>query len=363
MTVFRVPLDCPRPDVTAFIAAVTGRAKPDRPPLAEYLVDDVVRRPILAADGRSWVPPGGDFDQQKAYLDNFIEFWRICGYDFVRMEIAMPFPAGARNSLDTAEQADPGAVRSWAETDAGPIVSRSDFRAYPWPEPVDVDFFPLEYICDRLPEGMGFISCHAGGILEHVTKLFGYVGLCTALYDDPQLVQDVVDAVGQRILAYHRRLLDLDPLVAIFQGDDMGFRSGTLISPEHLRRYFLPWHKRFARLAHEAGRPYFLHSCGQLEAIMDDLIDDVGIDAKHSFEDAITPVTEMKRRYGCQIGILGGIDVDVLTRGTPDEVRRVVRATINTCAPGGRYALGSGNSIPSYIPVENYLTMLDEALA
>jgi uroporphyrinogen decarboxylase len=70
----------------------------------------------------------------------------------------------------------------------------------------------------------------------------------------------------------------------------------------------------------------------------------------------------MKRRYGDRIAILGGVDVDVLTRATPDDLRRYVRRVIDECAPGGRYAVGSGNSIPSYVPVVNYLTMLDEAL-
>ena len=74
-------------------------------------------------------------------------------------------------------------------------------------------------------------------------------------------------------------------------------------------------------------------------------------------------MAEMKRRYGDRIGILGGVDVDILGRATPDGVRRTVRDVIDACAAGGRYAVGSGNSIPSYIPVENFLTMLDEALA
>ncbi len=359
----RAPLDKPEPDVNAFTDAVMGRTAPKRPPLVEYIVDEVVMCPVLEAAGREWVPhAAGDLASQKAYWDNFMAFWHRCGYDFVRLELAMDFPAEGRLGIDPAEQAD-GRTRSWSETDHGPIATRDDFERYPWPRPEDVDLFPLEYICEHMPEGMGLISCHGAGILEHVSRLFGYVGLCTALYDAPDLVRDVVDRVGELIVGYCRRLLRLDRLAVIFQGDDMGFRSGTLVSPEHMREYFLPWHKRFAQVAHEAQRPYFLHSCGNLEAIMNDLIDDVGIDAKHSFEDAIVPVVEMKRRYGERIGILGGIDVDVLGRGSPDEVRRTVRQTIDACAPGGRYAVGSGNSIPSYVPVENFLTMLDEALA
>jgi len=94
---------------------------------------------------------------------------------------------------------------------------------------------------------------------------------------------------------------------------------------------------------------------------MDDLIDDVGIDAKHSFENAIMPVADFQTLYGHRVGVLGGVDIDVLGRSSPDEVRTEVRRIIDLCHPRARFAIGSGNSIPSYIPVENYLAMLDEA--
>ena len=73
-------------------------------------------------------------------------------------------------------------------------------------------------------------------------------------------------------------------------------------------------------MIHQAGKPFLLHSCGQLEKIMDDLIDDVKIDAKHSFEDVIMPVTEAKRRWGDRVALLGGVDVDYLCRHSPEEI-------------------------------------------
>ena len=93
---------------------------------------------------------------------------------------------------------------------------------------------------------------------------------------------------------------------------------------------------------------------------MDELIDDIGIDAKHSFEDAITPVWEAKRRWGARIGLLGGVDMDVLSRGTEEQVRTYTRRCIEECLPGGGYALGSGNTIANYVPPANFLVMLDE---
>jgi len=37
-----------------------------------------------------------------------------------------------------------------------------------------------------------------------------------------------------------------------------------------------------------------------------------------------------------------------------------VRETLAVCQPGGGYCLGTGNSVANYVPVENYLAMLDE---
>jgi uroporphyrinogen decarboxylase len=96
---------------------------------------------------------------------------------------------------------------------------------------------------------------------------------------------------------------------------------------------------------------------------MEDLITVVGIDGKHSFEDAIIPVEDFQRMYGSRIAVLGGIDINILSGGTPSEVRQRVRHLVQQCGSTGRYAIGSGNSVPSYVPVNNYIAMIDEAHA
>ena len=95
---------------------------------------------------------------------------------------------------------------------------------------------------------------------------------------------------------------------------------------------------------------------------MEDLIDEVGIQAKHSFEDAILPVEQFQARYGDRIGVLGGMDINRLAQDSEKDVREHARFLLETCGGRGRYALGSGSSIPSYIPPANYLAMLDEAV-
>jgi len=102
-----------------------------------------------------------------------------------------------------------------------------------------------------------------------------------------------------------------------------------------------------------------LHSCGRIHDIVPDLVDDVGIDAKHSFEDAIEPVEEFITRWGVRIAVMGGVDVNLLALGDEAAVRTRVRRILEHAAPTGAYVCGSGNSIPNYVPPANYLAMLE----
>ncbi|GAI76335.1 unnamed protein product, partial [marine sediment metagenome] len=243
----------------------------------------------------------------------------------------------------------------------GPITNWESFENYPWPDPDKAGARSLEWYERSLPDDMCIIG--SGGFAhfaEYLTWLMGYESLCYALYDQ----RDLVKAIGDRLTAIFdaviRKFLTFNRVKIIMGSDDMGFRSGTLISPDDLREFVLPGHKQMATLSHQAGRPYILHSCGNLHAVMDDLIDDVGIDGKHSFEDTIEDVRLLKDTYGRQISLLGGIDVDFLCRAGDEQIRERVRDTLVCCQPGGGYCLGTGNSVANYIPVKNYLTMLDE---
>jgi uroporphyrinogen decarboxylase len=356
-----LPLSNPNPDAQECIDILMGRIPQCRTPLIEYVIDDVVWKPIVTDMlQRRWIDIGHERESRNAYLENFIQVWYRLGYDCVKYENDAGFVQHRVSARDPSPWSKK--QREWMDEHRGAITSWEEFEKYPWPDISRVDFSDYEYLNSTLPEGMGLITSHGGGIFEHVSWIMSYEGLCIALYDNPDLVKAVIDKTGSIIEGFYRHILDLDRVVAILQGDDMGFRTGPLVAPDILRSYFLPWHKRYARLTHDRSIPYFLHSCGKVDSIMHDLIEDVRIDGKHSFEDVIIPVQEFQERYGNSIAVLGGLDVNILGAGTPDDVRRKTRFLIETCGHRGRYAIGSGNSIPSYIPLINYLTMVEEAL-
>jgi uroporphyrinogen decarboxylase len=181
-----------------------------------------------------------------------------------------------------------------------------------------------------------------------------------AIYDQPDLVEAVFTRLSGIFVPLAHALVEADRVVAFWIGDDMGYKTSTMISPNHLRKYVFPIQKQIGEIVHAKGLPFLLHSCGKLDLIMQDLIEDVGIDAKHSFEDAIEPVEQFCDRYGKRIAVIGGVDMDILARGTEAQIRRRTCQILEACASSQGYILGSGNSIANYIPPRNFLAMLDE---
>ena len=64
--------------------------------------------------------------------------------------------------------------------------------------------------------------------------------------------------------------------------------------------------------------------------------------------------------HGKRIALLGGADVDILCRLTEDDLRAHVREILCACMPGDGYTLGTWNSVANYVPIRNYLAVLDE---
>jgi uroporphyrinogen decarboxylase len=182
-----------------------------------------------------------------------------------------------------------------------------------------------------------------------------------ALRDQPDLVEAICQRVGELETAVATQVVTIDNVELFLLSDDLGFSSGTLVSPTVIRRYAVPHYKKIVDIFHDAGKLVVFHSCGNMYKLMDDLIDDVAIDAKHSFEDKILPVEEAYQRWGDRVAIMGGVDMDLLGRGTEEAVRARTRAILEVCGvKGTAYCLGTGNTAANYIPKRNYLAMLDE---
>jgi uroporphyrinogen decarboxylase len=347
-----------KPDWEGLVANILRRGTPDRAYHLELFQDAEIADAIADRyDLLDGLDPGDPFYAERRE----IAVQRFCGFDYVcgRLE-GLTMPLLVHTVADTADLARAGG-REFQDEHRGPIMSWEDFEAYPWPDPTAAGATrSLEWYQENLPDDMCLVGRGIGHFAEYLSWLMGYETLCYALYD----ARDLVEALVARLLEIDRvqlgRLLQFDRLKAVFASDDMGFKTGLLISPDDTRSLVLSGHKVLAQMSHAGGRPYILHSCGNLADIYDDLVDEVQIDAKHSFEDTIEDVCDLKATLGRRIALLGGIDVDFLCRADEQAIRNRVRRTLDVCMPGGGYCLGTGNSVANYIPLENYLAMLDE---
>ena len=347
------------PDVAEMLDVLFRRRPPRRVHHIELFLDAEIKDAVVA---RFQLCP--DLDRSDALFEAKRDFalHSFLGYDVFRVGVARKtvFPTASISAPDTtAHQGQERSARDWQEEHAGPIQGWKNFDSYPWPRVSDINFTPLEWLERNLPQSMGCYELTAH-IFEILSFLLGYESLCYAVVDQPDLVDAVLEKVGAFYVDFTRALVDFSRVAVVWGSDDLGFKTGTMMSPDFLRAKILPWHKRCADVAHAKGKPYLLHSCGNLDGIMEDLISDVGMDGKHSFEDTILPVTEAKRRYGKRVALLGGIDMDFLCRSDEASLRQRVRETLTVCARGGGYCLGTGNTVANYVPLDNYLCMIDE---
>lgn len=353
-----------QPDFGEFVAVVTRKKKPRRVHFAELLIDpEIVAEVTQTLFGE--VPVAPSPETMPLFLRQYVHFYKRLGYDYcIFVDVpgmGLRFPGKVRRGKDTASLSR--GMREWVEESSGVIASWEDFEAYPWPQVASFDFSPYEELSRILPEGMKLLLNACGGVFEVTSEtLLGFEGLSFLLYENRPLVRAVFDRVGQVLFDFYRELIDLEIVGGIFQGDDWGYRSATFLSPRDLEEFVFPWHGKLCALAHEKGKIYFLHSCGNIYGVFDAFLTRVPIDAFHSFQDAILPVTEFSRRYGDRVGVLGGVDLDALIRLPEEDLRRYVRGILEVCAPQGGFALGSGNSIANYVPLRQYLIMLDEGL-
>ncbi len=348
----------PHPDYNRLIRAISRSGDPGYVPLLELLADpEFIAAYLGETVPMTWNQKAGH-DLWMASIDQKIRFWFSLGYDAIWQGPAIDFPqVPMLKSQDTAQYSR--STREWFNESKGCITNWAEYDVYPWAGSKEADYFPLEYMAQWLPEGMGIFGA-LDGVYESLSWMMGYETLCTSLYDQPDLVAAICERIAEVYIPLARSLAQMERVIGLWMGDDLGFKTGTLISPRHLRQYIFPIQRKIAEIAHQYGKPFLLHSCGNLAGIMEDLISFVGVDAKHSFEDQIDPVEHFCLRYQERLCSIGGIDIDLLVRGSEEQIRKRTRQVLEACAPTKAYMLGSGNTLANYIPIPNYLAMVDE---
>ena len=244
----------------------------------------------------------------------------------------------------------------------GTVTTEEKMEEYIPPDPEEEGRFELvERVLKSLKGKDVALMCqgHSGWHMAFQVR-GGIDKLLIDMYRRPEAVHKFMDKIAKACRGLVKLMIEAGVEV-LFMTDDYADCHSTFMSPSQFREFELPNMKKMIELADRMGVPVLKHSDGNVEPIMEDMID-AGIKGFHPFEPNVMDLKEAKIKYGGRICILGNVDCKyVLPFGTEEDVRRDVRRCIDAASEGGGYVLASSNSIHANCKVENVYAMVDEA--
>jgi len=171
------------------------------------------------------------------------------------------------------------------------------------------DFEPAFKLYRR--QGYFTVAGLSGSVFWSIAEEWrGLTGLLSDMALEPGLAEEMFGRMGQYLLAKERNLLKMD-VDCIYLEDDLGYKNGPFVSLRMFRKFLYPWYKGICDLAHANGCYTYMHSHGDINLLLEDIID-AGVDI-------INPVgptdnmdlDQVKRRYGRKVTILGGLSKEI----------------------------------------------------
>ena len=187
----------------------------------------------------------------------------------------------------------------------------------------------------------------------------GIARLSMLIYDDPDTLRRLVSASTEYWTEVGLRLIEAGA-DALYVANDMGMNGSTLISPEHLREFFLPELAKQCATWKKAGGTVILHSCGNVEAILPDLAA-MGFDGLNNLQArAGMDIASVKKRYGDRWTLVGNVDATgVMTSEDPAEIEAAVRHVFEVAGSGGGLIMATDHSFHKGIPLKNVLWFIE----
>ena len=257
-----------------------------------------------------------------------------------------------------------GVVWSTNEIDrgvpTGQPLKQADLSGYAMPDTDDpARFEGLDVWCRDNREHFRVIWI--GDLWERATFMRGMEDLLLDLAAHRAFVEELLRKLTDRILQTMDILAERFSFDAIALSDDYGTQKAMLISPDCWRSLLKGLLAEIFSLAKSHGWRTFHHSCGHNTPIVGDLIE-IGLDILHPIQPESMDVFELKRRFGKDLTLCGGLGTqELLPRGTPAQIRDEVRHLKETLGAGGGYILEPGITLQADVPLENMVAFLEEA--
>ena len=234
------------------------------------------------------------------------------------------------------------------------------------PNPDDFDYAGIAPFCRKMKDYCVVCGCPSWpDVINGTSSLRTMEQVLIDLISDDEAGLSLIDRRCDILLGIAERTLEAAKggIDLMWLGEDLGTQRGPIVSLELFRRHIRPRIQKFVDLAASYGIPTMIHSCGSSSWAFDDFIQ-MGIKVIDTLQPEATDMSPsfLKERYGRKLSFHGCISTaGVLAYGTPDEVTRNVRETLEIMKPGGGYLLAPTHSIQDNTPVENVIAMFEAA--
>jgi len=153
-----------------------------------------------------------------------------------------------------------------------------------------------------------------------------------------------------------------DALGVLFYTDDIAYTEGLMLCPDFLREQLFPVIGQFVELGQRHGVPLVYHTDGRLYDVLDDL-SRIGVRGIQPLEPKAMDPLEIRRRWPGRFCLMGNIDLDLIARGTVEQVAVHVRERLALLNTEGGYMPGISNTVPAYVNFDNYRCMIETVYA
>ena len=198
------------------------------------------------------------------------------------------------------------------------------------------------------------VILNVGSFFGFLREWMGLEKLLYTFYDDPALLEDMMDTILELELAVVRRTLkDIKVDQASFW-EDMCYKAGPLISPKMFRKFMMPRYRQITDILHQHGVDIiFVDSDGNVGELIP-LWLEVGVNFIWPFEVAAgNDVVAIRKEYGKELIIAGALDKRELLKDK-ESIRREVMSKVPFLLEQGGYFPSIDHEVPPDISFENY---------
>jgi uroporphyrinogen decarboxylase len=241
-----------------------------------------------------------------------------------------------------------------------PPLSSPDLTAYTWPsiEALWDEAALSQQIAAAQQRGQFIVVSTGFGLFERSWTLRGFENALTDMLLYPDFYAALLDGILEIHLQLIERLHSL-PVDGILLSDDWGEQRGVIMGPRLWRQFIKPRAARYYLAVHAGGKWTFQHCCGNVTDILPEMIE-IGLDVLESVQPEAMDVYALKRRFGRQLRLWGGLGTQrLIPFGTPAEIHSEITRLRRELGSGGGYILAPAKPLMDEVPVENAAAVLE----